>query len=45
MYRAFNMGVGMIFIVNPSKVDTILENTDGYVIGEIVASEKGCDLV
>ncbi len=45
MYRAFNMGVGMIFVVNKSQVDTILEKTDGYVIGEIIDGEKGCDLV
>ncbi len=45
MYRAFNMGVGMIFVVNPSKVDAVLENTDGYVIGHIESGEKGCDLV
>jgi phosphoribosylformylglycinamidine cyclo-ligase len=45
MYRAFNMGVGMILVVNPSNVDAILTNTDGYVIGEIINGEKGCDLV
>ena len=45
MYRAFNMGVGMIFVVNPSKVDTVLKNTDGYIIGSVEAGEKGCDLV
>jgi len=45
MYRAFNMGVGMIFVANKSQVDSILEKTDGYVIGEIISGEKGCDLV
>jgi phosphoribosylformylglycinamidine cyclo-ligase len=45
MYRAFNMGVGMIFVVNSANVDEVLANTDGYVIGEIVQGEKGCDLV
>ena len=45
MYRAFNMGVGMIFVVNPSNIDEILKNTDGYVIGHIKAGEKGCELV
>ena len=45
MYRAFNMGVGMIFVVNPSNVEAVLANTDGYIIGEIVEGEKGCDLV
>lgn len=45
MFRAFNMGVGMIFVVNPSKVDDVLANTDGYVIGSIKEGEKGCDLI
>jgi len=45
MFRAFNMGVGMIFVANHSQVDTILEKTDGYVIGYIEAGEKGCDIV
>lgn len=45
MFRAFNMGVGMILVVNPSNVDEILSKTDGYIIGEIVAGQKGVDLV
>jgi len=45
MYRAFNMGVGMIFVVNPKNVNDILNSTDGYIIGEIVNGEKGVELV
>jgi len=45
MFRAFNMGVGMIFVVNPSNVDEVLKNTDGYIIGQITQGEKGVDLV
>ena len=45
MFRTFNMGVGMIFVVNPANVDAVLENTDGYIIGEIQAGTKGCDIV
>ena len=45
MYRAFNMGVGMIFVVNPKNVDEILKNTDGYIIGDIQSGAKGCDLI
>jgi phosphoribosylformylglycinamidine cyclo-ligase len=46
MYRAFNMGVGMIFVVNNSNVDNILDLVkDAYVIGNIVNGDKGCDLV
>jgi phosphoribosylformylglycinamidine cyclo-ligase len=44
MYRTFNMGVGLILAVNPENVDYILENSDGYVIGELVEGEKGVDL-
>ena len=45
MFRAFNMGVGMVWVVEPEAVDTVLANTDGYVIGALAAGEKGVDLV
>ncbi len=45
MFRTFNMGVGMILVVDADKVDTICANTDGYVIGTIQAGEKGVDLI
>jgi len=45
MYRTFNMGVGMILVVDPSKVDAVLANTDGYVIGELADGEKGVEYV
>jgi len=45
MFRAFNMGVGMVWVVEPENVDTILANTDGYVIGELVSGAKGVELV
>ena len=46
MYRTFNMGIGMVVIVDPSDVDKALEKLNGigekaYVIGEIVESEGG----
>jgi phosphoribosylformylglycinamidine cyclo-ligase len=46
MYRTFNMGIGMIVIVDPSDVDKALEKLNGigekaYIIGEIVESEGG----
>lgn len=40
MFRTFNMGVGMIFVVSPNNVDTILAQTDGYVVGEISSGDK-----
>ncbi len=45
MFRAFNMGVGMVWVVEPENVDAVLANTDGYVIGELVSGEKGVELV
>ncbi|RDX34202.1 phosphoribosylformylglycinamidine cyclo-ligase [Arcobacter sp. HD9-500m-PIT-SAG03] len=45
MYRTFNMGVGMVLVVNPSKVNAVLASTDAYVIGEIAAGEKGVEFI
>ncbi len=45
MYRAFNMGVGMVWVVDPENVDTVLANTDGYVIGTLAHGEKGVEMV
>ncbi len=45
MYRTFNMGVGMVWIVDADRVDSILDKTDGYIIGELVAGEGRVTLV
>jgi phosphoribosylformylglycinamidine cyclo-ligase len=45
MYRAFNMGVGMVWVVEPEDVDAVLSNTDGYVIGALAKGEKGVEMV
>lgn len=41
MYRVFNMGVGMVAIVDPEAVPRCLEllGDEGWVIGEVVAGE------
>lgn len=44
MYRAFNMGVGMVWVVEPEDVDAVLTNTDGYVIGVLEKGEKGVEM-
>ncbi len=44
MFRTFNMGVGMVLAVSPDNVTEVLENSDGYVIGELKAGEKGVTL-
>ncbi len=45
MYRTFNMGVGMILVVNPANVDTILASTDGYVIGELKEGKRKVEFI
>ena len=45
MYRAFNMGVGMILVVRPENVDHVLANTDGYTIGHLETGKREAILV
>ncbi len=45
MFRTFNMGVGMILVVSPQNKDSILENSNGYIIGEIQAGERSVTLI
>lgn len=35
LYRTFNMGVGMVLVVDKNNVDSLLQHSDGYIIGEI----------
>ncbi|EAK0322679.1 phosphoribosylformylglycinamidine cyclo-ligase [Campylobacter coli] len=39
MYRSFNMGVGLVMVVDPSNVSKVLENSDAFIIGEITINE------
>ena len=45
MYRTFNMGVGMVVVAHPSKVDALLASTDAYVIGSIEEGKKGVEFI
>ncbi len=45
MMRAFNMGVGMIWVAEPDDADAILAATDGYVIGFTEEGEKKVEFV
>ncbi|UFH59248.1 phosphoribosylformylglycinamidine cyclo-ligase [Sulfurovum mangrovi] len=45
MFRAFNMGVGMVWCVEPEDVDAVLANTDGYVIGHLEEGERKVEMV
>ncbi len=42
MYRTFNMGVGMVIIMDENNVDSIFETIDGsYIIGRVVRVKRG----
>jgi len=45
MFRAFNMGVGMILVVEESNVQKVLSSTDGYLIGEIKEGKREAKMV
>lgn len=45
MYRAFNMGVGMVWVADEADVESILANTDGYVVGHLAQGTKGVEFV
>ena len=44
MFRTFNMGVGMILVVSPENVDTVLQNSDGYIIGNMQKGDGAVQL-
>ena len=44
MFRTFNMGVGMVLAASEENVENVLENSDGYIIGEIKKGKKGVRL-
>ncbi|MCF6201256.1 MAG: phosphoribosylformylglycinamidine cyclo-ligase [Hydrogenimonas sp.] len=44
MFRTFNMGVGMVLVVSEENLAKVLEESDGYEIGEIKLGEKGVTL-
>ena len=45
MFRAFNMGVGMILVVKEADVADVLAATDGYVIGHLEAGKREAVLI
>lgn len=45
MFRTFNMGVGMVLVVDAVDVEALCANTDAYVIGAMIVGEKGVDLI
>lgn len=45
MYRTFNMGVGMVWVVSKEQADIVCANVGGYVIGELTTGEREARLV
>ena len=45
LYRTFNMGVGMIWVVDEADVDNVLEKSDGYVVGTLRKGEKKVSMI
>ncbi len=45
MFKTFNMGVGMILVVDKLNVNEVISKTNGYVIGEITKGEKKVELI
>ncbi len=45
MFRAFNMGVGMVWVVDEIDVDEIISKTDAYVIGHLSSGKKEVEFV
>ena len=46
MYNTFNMGVGMIVVVDKADADTAIETLrangdEAYLLGEVVETEEG----
>jgi len=40
MFRAFNMGVGMVLVVRPEDAQYVLDNSDAYEIGVITEGKR-----
>jgi phosphoribosylformylglycinamidine cyclo-ligase len=45
MYRTFNMGVGMVWVVDAVDAEAILSSTDGYIIGALASGNKEVELI
>ena len=45
MFRTFNMGIGMIFVVSPNNLDKIIKYSDGYIFGKIIKGNKTVKLI
>ncbi|SFV64045.1 Phosphoribosylformylglycinamidine cyclo-ligase [hydrothermal vent metagenome] len=45
MWRAFNMGIGMVLVVDEESVESVLSNSDGYVIGALEDGTKEVEFI
>lgn len=44
-YRTFNMGVGMVLIVDSKDADFVAKESGGYILGMLESGEKGVEFV
>lgn len=44
MQRIFNNGVGLVLVLPKENVDFVLNNSDGYIIGEVI-QDSGVEMV
>lgn len=40
MYRTFNMGIGMVWVVSKENADKVAANVGGYIVGELIKGDK-----
>ncbi|WP_200762940.1 phosphoribosylformylglycinamidine cyclo-ligase [Nitrosophilus alvini] len=45
MFRTFNMGVGMVLVVDPADVKDVMSLSGGYIIGELEAGQRGVEII
>ena len=45
MFRTFNMGIGMVWAAEEKDVASILDKTDGYVIGSLEKGERKVEFI
>ena len=45
MYRAFNMGIGMIIVAAPDQVNSIKKTVDVHEVGFVIAGENQVNII
>ena len=45
MFRTFNMGVGMIWIVDKNDAESIASSVGGYIIGHLTSGDRSVSVI